>query len=504
MVISTEAANKVAWKNDLQLVDMFQGIVEDLRPSSSSSTMPTQHQQGMVPFRSINKSVLPTDNVRVRFVEPSQMDPLSYGKAHDLLDDNARLQTLDGELAKDLVLLEDRVDGLLQDKKDDETLEDVTREAYQLTSTLDIPWLTRYRHALDVSTDSLPHDLINCPPLALLVCTTDEIERPEVVLQELYNSPHVLPDAYKRGIYDPNGMRHEVLVLHDAVDGPTNVDDTALRQSLQKRFGSNSAILRINSMLPETAIALAQQETTDLWGGQGKLGNFLSLNDRVLLRRYFQSLLSTSLLPALERRIADLNTIVNERKKGVRNLVKSFWRKPKDETTATSSSTTAASGSSTHGGSLSSASGDGEEEEVKYRYDSIESQTRLLADTLFLIQDYDAAMSTYKLIRDDYKSDRAMSYYGSVQEMIALCMYKLDPYMRGKDIFSHLETALLSYTRAAEEDRARMNNATSSNNTNSGSSSFRPSAAPPSDPISNTVMSDNGSSISYTYQRTRD
>ncbi len=81
-----------------------------------------------------------------------------------------------------------------------------------------------------------------------------------------------------------------------------------------------------------------QQPTVDLstlrynlWGGDGKLGNFLSLNDRVLLRRYFQSLLMTMLLPALGRQIADLNGIVNEWKKGVWSLVKSFWRKPKDE-----------------------------------------------------------------------------------------------------------------------------------------------------------------------------
>ncbi len=110
-------------------------------------------------------------------------------------------------------------------------MEEATRDAYQVTSPLDIPWLTRYRHALDVSTDALPHDLINCPPLALLVCTMNKIESPEQVLQELYNSPHVLPDAFKRGIYDPNGMCHEVLVLHDAIDGPWGVDDNLLQQS---------------------------------------------------------------------------------------------------------------------------------------------------------------------------------------------------------------------------------------------------------------------------------
>ena len=92
---------------------------------------------------------------------------------------------------------------------------------------------------------------------------------------------------------------------------------------------------------------------------------------------------------------------------------------------------------------------------MKYRFDTIESQTRLLADTLFVMQDYEAALSIYRLIRDDYKSDKALTYYANVQEMMALCMHHIDPYVRAREIFSHLETALLSYTRAAEEERKR-------------------------------------------------
>ena len=448
LVISTEAANHLAWKNSLHLVDMFQGIVQhELRLQSNNS---------MTPFRSIYKSLFPTD-IKIQFVEPTkQMNPLSYNDAHDMLHENAKIQSTDGNITQDLLLLEDRVDELLQERIQDESLEDATKDAYQLTSPLDIPWLVRYKYALDLSTNSLPHDLINCPPLILLVCTTNEIEPPEQVLQELYNSPHVLPDAFKNGLYDPQAVRHEVLVLHDAVDGPSNVDDNRLRQHLQSQFGPNAAVLRINSVLPETAVALADQEEKDLWGGNGQLGNYLSNNDRVLLRRYFQTIVTTSLLPALERRISDLNAIVSERKKGVRNLVKSFWRKPKEENPGS-----ALGGPNGPGGS-------DDNDDVKYRYDSIESQTRLLADTLFLMQDYEAALSIYRLIRDDFKSDKALSYYANVQEMMALCMYQMDPHGRSREIFSHLETALLSYTRAAEEERTKMNK----------DSAARPSVAP--------------------------
>ena len=379
LIIATEEANKLVWKNGLQLSDFFQGVVEEIKPSL----------QNMTPFRSVNRSLFLKD-IKVRFVTSSQLDPLSCSNAQELLDDNAALRDEDGDVDQDLTLLEDRVDELLEERKKngDETLEDAAKDAFRLTSPLDsMPWLIRYRYALDRSTDGLPHDLICCPPLILLVCTaTKEIEAPEIILRELYESNHFLPDAYKRGIYDPSTMRQEVLVLHDNNDdGHDNnsLDEVGLRQVLRSRFGPNAAVLRINSVSYETAAALADQETSDPWGGKGKLGTFLSDNDRILLRRYFQSLLTTSLLPSLERRISDLNTIVNERKKGMKNLVKSFWRKPKEDGSSSNNGTNSMyNNSSVVGASGGATSGDGEDV-IKYKYDSIESQTLLLAGTLF-------------------------------------------------------------------------------------------------------------------------
>ena len=443
LIIATEAANQMAWKNGLQLADLFQGIVEESKPSL----------QTMTPFRSVGRSLFLND-VRVRFLTPTHYDPMSAKNTASLLDDYAALRDGDGDIDQDLTLLEDQIDELLQtgqseSEEEKESLEDVTKEAFRLTSPLDsMPWLIRYREGLDRATDGLPHDLINCPPLVLLVCTaTNEITKPENVLQEFYQSNHALPSVYRKKIYDPSAMRQEVLVLHDNNDHDNNLlSERALRQLLRSRFGANAALLRINSTSHETAAALAKQETSDPWGGKGQKGTFLSDNDKVLLRRYFQSLLTTALLPSMERRIADLNAVVSERKKGMRNLVKSFWRKPKDETTG-SVGTNNAYGQST--------SGRAKGEDVQYRYDSIESQTLLLADTLFLMEDYENALSTYRLIRDDYKSDKALVHYGKVLEMIALCMFQLEPHLRPREIFNTIEQALVSYTRAAEEERIR-------------------------------------------------
>jgi hypothetical protein len=59
----------------------------------------------------------------------------------------------------------------------------------------------------------------------------------------LYNSPQVLPDAFKNGLYDPAAMRREVLVLHDAVNVPKDFEEVALRQSLVSQFGNYAAVL---------------------------------------------------------------------------------------------------------------------------------------------------------------------------------------------------------------------------------------------------------------------
>lgn len=40
------------------------------------------------------------------------------------------------------------------------------------------------------------------------------------------------------------------------------------------------------------------------------------------------------------------------------------------------------------------------------RFDRIESQIRLLADSAFLMRDYETAASMYRMARDDFKSDR--------------------------------------------------------------------------------------------------
>ena len=100
----------------------------------------------------------------------------------------------------------------------------------------------------------------------------------------------------------------------------------------------------------------------------------------MIVRDFCVDLFLKDIVPWLEKKIAFLNKQVNDSRKGVKNVLKSFWRKPKDESEVAK------------GG-------------VRYRFDKIESQTLLLADLSFMIHDYENAASMYKLVRDDFKVD---------------------------------------------------------------------------------------------------
>jgi len=477
LIVATERANLAAWKNQLLLKDLLQGLFQSV--ASTQQQQQQQQQSSLPPFRSVTKSLhLEWSDVQLQFLQPNEAAvPMTNEDAVQALKDHAVLLDTDGNLAYELQLLQDQIDNLLQDNNDSsnnsknynnynnnkkgtrtdpmnyqkdrrDQLEQVTKDAFLLTSPLEIPWLWRYRQALDASTAHAQHDLTLAPAIVLTVCTTQEVTSSLETLKAL-QSTHYLPAAYHNGLLDPRSVRYEALVLHDTVEQGSAAlewDEAALQQTLVRTFGPGAAVVRLNSISPETAAQLAAEETTDLWGGGGTRGNCLSVSDRVVLRKYLASLVSASVLPALERRVTNLNVIVSDRKKGVKNVFKSLWRTGKKEDDA-SNNINSNSNSASGGGATAVTS------EIMYRHDTIESQTRLLADTLFLMKDYDAALGMYRLIKDDYKQDKANAHYGSTQEMMALCLYLTDPYGRARDIFAHIENALLSYSRAAEDER---------------------------------------------------
>eukprot|EP00804_Cyclotella_cryptica_P024493 CCRYP_017559-RA/>CCRYP_017559-RA protein AED:0.26 eAED:0.26 QI:1717/1/1/1/1/1/5/475/1401 len=365
-------------------------------------------------------------------------------------------------------------DAEFRREEGNEALHSCAEAAFALTSLPSAPWLRRFRHTLDRSTDGMIHEMLCNPSVVILVASTSENYL--ICFAELANVHH-LPRPYHDGRYDPNGLRREFLLLHDVLSGPKNFDEGKALSQMKERFGPGCcSVLRINSAIPESDLLndIVAEEDEDwemaepcspfeenniLETFKASLGNVpkrpirgacLSDADKRAIRRYVANMVATGLVPAVERRIANLNAAVSNAKRGVKNVIKSLWRKPKESlltnVTGYSDSQKESNNSNEQGpGGL-----------IKYRFDSIETQTRLLADTLFLMRDYDAALGVYRLVKDDYKHDKAILYYASVQEMILLCMHMLDPYGDGRfasDVFHSIETALYSYTRAADDER---------------------------------------------------
>jgi hypothetical protein len=98
-----------------------------------------------------------------------------------------------------------------------------------------------------------------------------------------------------------------------------------------------------------------------------RLGGRLSPEDMINIQNFMSDLIQNVVIHQIESRIFSLTASVAKSKGGMRNALKSWWRKPKE---ATSQAKTA--------------NGD----VLLYESSSVESQVRLLADLLFMVHDY--------------------------------------------------------------------------------------------------------------------
>ena len=102
-------------------------------------------------------------------------------------------------------------------------------------------------------------------------------------------------------------------------------------------------------------------------------------------------------------------------RKGLRNQLKSLWRgKSASSTQLATSNNHSAPLPETPGrtGPTTTAGGQA------YSTGSMEFQMRMLADVAFLMQDYELAGTTLRLLAADFKSDRAWKHYAGAQVVI--------------------------------------------------------------------------------------
>ena len=148
-------------------------------------------------------------------------------------------------------------DGTLDDK------EQAAHDAFQFVSSHQMPWLLRFRSVLTEMTSHLPHDMTHCPAVVLIIASSSELAdgvSPTDRLAELAHKKR-LPKEFQNGLYDPEGLRRQFLVLHDEVDGPAQFEERSVLREMNQRFGPGScSVLRINSISPTEALQNRHEE----------------------------------------------------------------------------------------------------------------------------------------------------------------------------------------------------------------------------------------------------
>lgn len=279
-------------------------------------------------------------------------------------------------------------------------------------------------------------EMTSHPFLILTVVATSDVDH-VLCMQELASMHHT-PACLANGQYDPASVQRLFILLHDAQD--TSRNPYSILQALQGRFGAaNTKLLTINSFpedtpnlqqpdmwsrflaprfypqaIPDHPNATAANLPVNPLNGQPVLGHRLSMEDFMTLRNFCVDLFNQFIVPNIERRLIFLNKQVNDNKKGMKNVLKSFWRKSREET-------------------------DGGKGQVKYRFDKIESQIVLLADTSFMIKDFETAHTMYKLVKDDFRADKSLLHLAHTHLMMAACQLITEP-NRAKDLHAELET----------------------------------------------------------------
>lgn len=132
-------------------------------------------------------------------------------------------------------------------------------------------------------------------------------------------------------------------------------------------------------------------------------------------------------IPFLEQRVRGLNAQISASRKGFKNQMKNyFFRKERDGREVST-------GGAPGGGGL-------------YPPGSVEHSIRWLADLAFALTDYNLALSSYKLLASDCKTDRAWAHHAGAMEKAGLAAAMVGASRR--EVEHCFETAYSSYSQS--------------------------------------------------------
>lgn len=462
---ATPSAEAVAAENNLTLSEMMNGLANSIPsqcPSLTGRLAPVRSISRMINFSwdMINFNFYSESDRGIRTCALNDTDNGQDQQWEHRFNYAAKPWPEDND--KSLANLEEDIEMHLMSNGKDKKNTSSPKTSFSNSKT---SWLARFLNGVQQQTDHAFHSMIHCPLIVLYIATTSDGVKGLLNLTDKRR----LPQEFQNGLFDHNGFKGQYLMLHDEIDGPKDWNEASTSEDLMRVFGNDTvSLIHINSQSEESHDSLRDkckgaeaQEEDFIWdefipspmpfeniyrSQLHKLrGTYLSEKDKLAVRRFISRMVIKAVIPTLERRIHHLNIEVTNNKKGVKNAFKSLWRKPRESDNLSQS---------VHGRDQLNSSNI-----VPYRFDTIENHTRLLADTLFLIRDYDSALSIYRLVKDDYRHDQQLMLSASVHEMMALCIYFTDlstGNRSNKEIIQHIDSAIYLYTSAAAEANTRV------------------------------------------------
>jgi hypothetical protein len=133
-------------------------------------------------------------------------------------------------------------------------------------------------------------------------------------------------------------------------------------------------------------------------------------SDATGIKTFVRELVIQSVIPSMERAMAQWNEQVANRRRGIGGRLISMSRRWTPFGSTRNSSSPVPASSNSNYDSL----------QGFYRPDAPEAVMRKLADYAFMLRDYKLAASTYDLLRADFDTDKAWKYYAGANEMAAI------------------------------------------------------------------------------------
>lgn len=292
-------------------------------------------------------------------------------------------------------------------------------------------------------------------PVASVIAISSRSASPIEELRNLFSSSNTGDNRLPQWVHN-EFLRYYVLV-HDE-----DFDDIAKSMSLfdqmKRHFGLHCHLLRLRSTqcapsddgsikLPLCEWISAAEELAEIVRRETNEDDedptpWIHETDAISVRAFVREMVTQSLVPSMERVSATWNDQVASRRRGFSGR---FMSLSKRLTTfgGRNSSVPALAGTSSNYDSL----------QGFYKPDAPEALMRKLADYSMMLRDYKLALSTYEILCQDFKNDKAWRYYAGANEMAAISSLLVassgSNKIRVDAIDQYLETSYYSYlTRA--------------------------------------------------------